>query len=117
MEHSTTGDDANVEWRFDDPCSRGNLTGGADGFAIADSDCLDAGGEENTELHTPVLDFSAQSEVVIEFDSDFLWFAGGMDEKADVDVSTDGGGTWTNVKQYQGATSGDRVTKPSMSAA
>jgi hypothetical protein len=64
------GDDASVEWVFDDPCGSGNLTGGDGDFAIADSDCLDDGGEEDTTLRTPVLDFSAQANVLIEFDSD-----------------------------------------------
>ena len=92
-----------VTWRFDDPCGRGNLTGGANGFAIIDSDCDDSDvGTEDAELRSPSFDFSGQSNVLLSFDTDFNWFSGGLDEKGDVDVSTDGGSTWENVLRYQG---------------
>jgi hypothetical protein len=46
-------------WAFDDPGARGNLTGGAGGFAIADSDHAGSGSTTDTDLISPVLDFSS----------------------------------------------------------
>jgi hypothetical protein len=90
-------------WRFDDPGGRGNLTGGAGSFAIADSDYygfvnMDA------ELRTPVMDMSSDSSVFLWFSTDFLYAAGYGAEKADVDVSANGAaGPWTNVWHKEGA--------------
>lgn len=88
-------------WRFDDPAGRGNLTGGAGGFAIIDSDF--EAGMQDTELHTPLYDLSTATAVSLTFNTDFRWYVGGDDEKADVDISTDGGTNWINVWQKTGA--------------
>ncbi len=87
-------------WTFNDPGDRGNNTGGEDGFAIADSD--NAGGVDmDTELRTPVLDFSTSASVTLQFKYDFNAYSN--NEVADVDVSNDGGSTWTNVWQRTGS--------------
>jgi serine protease len=81
-------------WVFNDPELRGNLTGGAGGFAIADSDNE---GEVNmdTELRTPLLDLSNFSNPVLKFKTSFISYES---EVADVDVSINGAsGPWTNV--------------------
>ncbi len=81
-------------WTFDDPGGRGNLTGGGGNFAIADSDHA---GQKNmdTELRSPVLDFSNFSTVNLAFNYDFNYVSG---EIAAVDVSIHGSsGPWTNV--------------------
>ncbi|MBI5055712.1 MAG: SMP-30/gluconolactonase/LRE family protein, partial [Nitrospirae bacterium] len=89
-------------WRFDDPGSRGNLTGGPGNFAIADSD--NAGAVNmNTELRTPVLDMSGMSTVKLEFRTDFRYYSSGGAEVADVDVSVNGGTDWSTVWQKTGA--------------
>lgn len=86
-------------WTFDNPGVRDNYTGGAGGFAIADSD--DAGTiNMDTSLITPVLDFTGQATVTLVFDTDFYHFE---TEVADVDVSNNGGSTWTNVWRKTGA--------------
>jgi hypothetical protein len=82
-------------WAFDDPGGRGNLTGGSGGFAIADSDFYGSSGSQDTELRSPVMDFTALPNVTISFDTDFYTYNGA--DTADVDVSIDGGSSWTNV--------------------
>jgi len=89
---------SNQVWRFDDIGVRSNLTGGSGGFAIVDSDY--EGGQQNTELRTPLYDFSSATAVSLTFNTDFYWFD---TSKADVDVSNDGGTNWINVWQKQDA--------------
>ena len=81
------------QWRFDNPGERGNLTGGEDCFAIADSDYAGSGTTMDTELRTPSINCSAYDDVTLEFKYDFYYW----EEEAYVDVSTDGGTTWSNV--------------------
>ncbi len=66
----------------------------AGGFAIIDSDKYGSGGAQDTSLVSPVVDLTAVTAPVIRFNQDFNWLGG---EKADVDLSIDGGTTWTNV--------------------
>ena len=88
-------------WRFDDPGSRGNNTGGTGNFAIADSD--NAGSVNmDTELRTSPMDLSNLSNVILGFKTDFYSYSGS--EVADVDVSVNGSaGPWTNVWRKTGA--------------
>ena len=82
-------------WSFDNPCGRTNLTGGSGNFAIADSDCAGTVNMD-TELRTPVLDFTGWSTVMLEFKYDWREYSG--NEVGDVDVSVNGAaGPWTNV--------------------
>lgn len=81
-------------WTFDNPGNRGNLAGGTGNFAIIDSDEYGSGNSQDTSLVSPVVDLSAVTAPVIRFNQDFNYLAG---EKADVDLSIDGGETWTNV--------------------
>ncbi len=80
-------------WRFDDPGDRGNLTGGEGGFAISDSDFWGPSGQQDTELISPSIDLSGADDPVITFNTDYLSLA----DTVDVDLSVDGGATWTNV--------------------
>jgi subtilisin family serine protease len=85
-------------WSFNNPGGRSNLTGGTGNFAIADSDNAGSGVSMDTELRTPVLDLSTQTQVTLTFKTDFRIYSGGQAEVADVDVSTSGAaGPWTNV--------------------
>ncbi|NUM47987.1 MAG: carboxypeptidase regulatory-like domain-containing protein, partial [Anaerolineales bacterium] len=85
-------------WQFDDPMGRGNLTGGLGGFAIMDSDMFGEGEQQDSSLITPVLDFSALDSVWVAFDTDFKVYPdNATNEKAQVDVSVDGGETWQTV--------------------
>lgn len=85
-------------WEFDDPHPRGNLTGGAGGFAIVDSDFLGIGNTEDTFLISPIVDLSTVTHPVLGFDSDYH----DLFSVADVDLSIDGGATWTNVWERAG---------------
>ncbi|MEV0286075.1 S8 family serine peptidase [Kribbella sp. NPDC050820] len=81
-------------WKFDDPGNRGNLSGGGGKFAIIDSDEYGGGGQQDTSLVSPVVDLTSVTAPVIRFNQDLNYLGG---EKADVDLSIDGGATWTTV--------------------
>ncbi|MEQ4300866.1 S8 family serine peptidase [Plantactinospora sp. B6F1] len=102
-------------WAFDDPGGRTNLTGGTGNFAIIDSDKLGSGNTQDTDLITPPLDFSATGAPLLRFNSD--WRAVGISDTADVDVSTDGGTTWTNVWHQTSSRRGPRVEEVPLDAA
>jgi len=81
------------------------FTGAA--FAIVDSDKAGELAIQNEQLITPVINASACSgEVFLEFSNQFHWYDLGLNEIADVDVSTNGGSIWTNVLRMQGANDG-----------
>ncbi|MFD0733303.1 carboxypeptidase regulatory-like domain-containing protein [Planotetraspora mira] len=86
----------NGGWQFDDPLGRGNQTGGGGGFAIVDDFHL-GWAEVDTELRSPSYDLSKEENPVVEFETHFPPFQRLNTPKADVDVSTDGGATWTTV--------------------
>ncbi|MEU5913534.1 S8 family serine peptidase [Micromonospora sp. NPDC047527] len=94
-------------WTFSDDGERGNLTGGSGAFAIVDSDRLGSGKRQDTDLVTPTVDLSAVPAPVLRFRSD--WRAVGVSDTADVDVSTDGGDTWTTVWHQTDSRRGPRV--------
>jgi N-acetylneuraminic acid mutarotase len=102
---AVTNATGNGGWEFDDPNPRGNNTGGSGGFAIIDSDYLGSGKTEDTTLTTPVTDFSASTSPDISFDTDYKSFTNGS---ADVDMTVDGGATWTNLWHH----TSDSVTGP-----
>lgn len=81
-------------WRFDDPGNRTNLTGGSGGFAIIDSDNAGSGATQDSSLVTPIIDLTGKTAPSIGFDNDYRSFFNGV---ADVDLSIDGGTTWTNL--------------------
>lgn len=83
-------------WQFTDPNGRGNLTGGSGGFAIVDSDFLGSGNTEDTFLTSPVSDFTGITSPDLSFDTDYH----ALQSVADVDVTVDGGSTWTNVWEH-----------------
>jgi hypothetical protein len=84
-------------WDFANSYGLGNLTGGSGGFAEAYSDA--PADNLDTELVSPVEDFSNDTTPYVQFDSDlFGWFG----DVEDVDVSTDGGQTWTNAWESTG---------------
>ncbi len=81
-------------WRFDDPKHRGNLTGGTGSFAIMDSDFYGSSGVQDTSLVTPSIDMTSLTSPVVGFRQDYR----NLGDFADVDVSIDGGATWTTVR-------------------
>ncbi|MER5453758.1 S8 family serine peptidase [Micromonospora sp. NPDC002389] len=102
-------------WTFTDARSRGNLTGGAGGFAIVDSDALGSGNTQDTDLIAPPLDLSGTAAPVLRFRSD--WRAVGITDTADVDVSVDSGATWTNVWHQTTSRRGPRVEEVALTPA
>ena len=80
-------------WRFDNPRNRANLTGGTGKFAIMDSDFYGSAGHQDTSLVTPTIDMSSLTAPVVGFKQDY----NNLGDFADVDVSMDGGTTWTTV--------------------
>jgi len=76
--------------------------------ATMDSDAAGPGATQDESLLTPILNLSAATAATLQFDQCFRWFAGGLDEIADVDVrSSLTGGAWVNVLRQQGAASAD----------
>lgn len=102
-------------WVFEDLGQRGNLTGGSGGFAIIDSDELGPGNSQDTDLVSPSVDFSETAAPVLRFRSD--WRALGTSDSADIDVSTDGGETWTNVWHQTDSLRGPRVEEVPLTGA
>ncbi|WP_377271701.1 carboxypeptidase regulatory-like domain-containing protein [Peterkaempfera sp. SMS 1(5)a] len=84
-----------VTWRFDDPAGAGNDTGGTGQFAEVDSVDATTDDLEATSLVSPPLDLSGNTKPIITFDSSFMTHHYTSD--AYVEVSLDGGETWTSV--------------------
>ncbi|KQZ70952.1 peptidase S8 [Nocardioides sp. Root151] len=91
-------------WEFDDPGGHGNLTGGDGTFAIIDSDNYGSGGTQDTSLVSPVVDMSDVTSPVVGFKQDYY----NLGDTADVDVSIDGGESWTNVLSQSDSARGPR---------
>ncbi|MEU6199963.1 carboxypeptidase regulatory-like domain-containing protein [Streptomyces sp. NPDC047061] len=102
---TVTGAATGHTWVFDDPGGRDNLTGGSGGFAVADSDHY--GDDENTSLVSPVLDLTGYDTAAVRFATFYKKFDD--DSKADVDLSTDGGRTWSTVWHRDTANAGPGV--------
>jgi len=79
-------------WQSNDAGGRGNLTGGSGDFAIVDSKLE---GCANTELITPSFDVPLNAHLT--FDTDYNYKA----DMAEVDITTDGSGTWTNLLHWE----------------
>ncbi|MEV5768242.1 S8 family serine peptidase [Micromonospora sp. NPDC052213] len=104
VDHANTGQ----VWKFTDEGGRRNLTGGTGNFAIVDSDEYGSGGRQDTSLVSPVVDLTDVAAPVIRFNQDYNWLGS---DRADVDLSVDGGTTWTNVLRQAADVRGPRVTE------
>ena len=106
-----------ITWTDTDPGGRTNLTGGTGLFAIADADIGGSGmGEYGIALVTH--GFTVPPGAAVEFDTDFYALFSTSDDYADVDISTDGGTTWTNlmswVASHRGPLHVDPTTEPGL---
>lgn len=81
-------------WQIGDPENHGNLTGGQGNFADINSDFYGPGNHQDTSLISPVVDLSGVSSPILRFHNDYFGYP---TQTGDVDVSTDGGATWSNV--------------------
>ncbi|MCA2215951.1 S8 family serine peptidase [Jidongwangia harbinensis] len=95
-------------WKFTDSGRRGNLTGGSGGFAMIDSDAYGAGNAQDTSLVSPVVDLTGVTAPVIRFQQDYHWLG---TDRADVDLSIDGGTTWTTVLHQASSVRGPKRTE------
>jgi carboxypeptidase family protein len=98
---------ASGAWTFNDPGSRGNLTGGSGGFAIMDGDVVGSGTVQDSDLVTPQLDLTGVAAPALTFRSDFRALPGSI---ADVDWSADGT-TWTTLWHQTDNRRGPRVER------
>ena len=81
-------------WEFDNPGERTPPPGSDGEFAIVDSDNYGTGNSQDTSLVSPVVNLSGLTSPEIGFDTFYREFPG---QTADVDLSLNGGQTWTNV--------------------
>lgn len=81
-------------WVFNNPGGRANDTGGTGSFAIVDSDFYGAHHYQDTYLTSPVINMTADTTPVVQFDSNLQ---PAVNSTATVGVSADGGRTWSTV--------------------
>ncbi|MGH3158460.1 MAG: carboxypeptidase regulatory-like domain-containing protein [Streptosporangiaceae bacterium] len=99
VDNEGNGDD----WMFgSDPVGDGQgegpPAGGSGQYAIVDSYYYGWGNDEDTSLESPVVNLSKQTSPEISFDTWYQEWPSG--QTADVDLSLDGGQTWTTVYQF-----------------
>jgi leucyl aminopeptidase len=107
-----TGGGVAATWTADNPGGRSIAPPFQAPFAVVDSDVAGSSATQDEGLITPYLDSTGCAELSLEFDSQFNWYSGSEDERADLDVSVDGW-SWVNVLRIQGDDDGypDPVTK------
>lgn len=96
-------------WAFDDPGGRGNSTGGSGGFAIADNDHAGWDTALDSQLVSPVYDLRRDGDPELAFSTDY---EGSSDQNGDVDVTADGGRTWTTLWHQDQLWTSGRVEIP-----
>lgn len=103
--HHGSGTGEVSTWTATNPCGRGIGPPFATPWAMGDSACAGPTVSLDEELITPTVNASTCTQVNLEFSNQFICAGGtclgGGDlapgQEGDVDVSTNGGGTWTNV--------------------
>jgi N-acetylneuraminic acid mutarotase len=108
-------------WSFSNPGDLANTTGGTGNFAVVNSAYYGTTGRQDTSLVTPVIDLSSVTDPVLSFDTTLDGASAaqtGLDSVFDVDLSLDGGATWSSVWEYTGEQAGSgSVTVPIQQAA
>ncbi|HNU05905.1 MAG TPA: hypothetical protein PKL67_17340, partial [Anaerolineae bacterium] len=101
VSNTTTGCGASgvPDWTNTNPAGRSNLTGGSGLFAIADSDACGSGSIMNTQMWTSVMDLTGLTDPMVSYYTDYNDLGTGG-EFGDLDFSTDGGSTWTNLLSW-----------------
>jgi N-acetylneuraminic acid mutarotase len=86
-------------WRFDNPGGWDAPPGGDADFAVVDSNAYGEGGKQDTSLVSPVIDMTGRDAPEIGFDTSYIGFP---DQTGMVDLSLDGGTTWSTVQTLDG---------------
>ncbi len=86
-----------VVWNLETAVGDGNYTGGTGHAATADSD-RNNGVPYDTELRTPELDPTTMSDLTLRYLANYQEYSG--NEALDLDYSTDGGTSWTNILHW-----------------
>jgi N-acetylneuraminic acid mutarotase len=87
-------------WTFGTPQSPYNWPPNTDGdMASIDSGAYGEGGQQDAALVSPVIDMSGHADPEIGFDTAYIGFP---DQTGQVDLSLDGGDTWSTVYQPYG---------------
>ncbi len=94
---TVTDNAGGITWMTNVDYGDGNYTGG-DGLAADVNSDQYAGWPYDTELRTPSLDMTALPATNLDYKFNFQVYSGY--EALDVDISTDGGTTWTNLRHW-----------------
>jgi N-acetylneuraminic acid mutarotase len=92
-------------WTFDNPTQLPDPVAGDADFASIDPAFWAPGGTQNTSLVSPVVSLAHEGSPAITFDTYYSGSdpqTGVADQAADVDLSLDGGTTWSTVWQQRG---------------
>ncbi len=84
-------------WNLDSAYGDGNYTGGAGHAADVNSDA-NSGVPYDTELRTPSLNFTTFTGTTLTYQLNFQRYSG--IDYLDVDISTNGGSSWTNLRHF-----------------
>ncbi|MDX6355029.1 MAG: hypothetical protein QOF98_1932, partial [Streptomyces sp.] len=82
-------------WEFDDPGSHSNDTGGDGAFASVDSRLAGTQGHTDTQLTSPVYDFTGKTAPELAFNT--MYTLNPARQTIAVDVTDDDGANWTSV--------------------
>ncbi len=89
------------------------LNGATGLFAVVDSDAAGSGKDQDERLNTPALDFTGYTNITLSFRHYYYSYSG---QTGTVEVSTDGGTTWTTVQSYTSSTTNSVLASISLSA-
>src|SRR5690606_48325 len=85
-----------IVWDAASNWGESNYTNGSGESAMVCSDCQS--GDYDTELQTPSLATNGLTDYVLTFTVNYINL---FDDQFEVDISTDGGATWTNLLSWQ----------------
>jgi hypothetical protein len=87
---------AGLDWADNDTYLEGNYTGGSGFAATVSSD--KTSGNYNTELRTPVLSLASLPSLTLNYKANYQDLT--ATDALDLDISVDGGTTWTSVSHW-----------------